>query len=137
MNDNDRLMRARQLSSSGFPALCGIEIEEVRTGYCKAYCDLQESHMNSYGIVHGGVAATLMDAAASLAAANVADPPKTPVTRSADMHFIRPVHGNRMTAKAQAVKVGAKTGLIKADVFDEENRLAASAFFEMFYLDKP
>lgn len=134
MTDNDKLIQAKHLMSSGFSAYCGIEIEEIHTGYCKATCSLQENLMNPERIVHGGATATLMDTAAGFAAEYAVDPPRDLVTRSVDIHFTRPVQGTRMTAEAQAVKVGDKTCLVKTDMYDDQGRLAASAFFEMFYI---
>jgi acyl-CoA thioesterase len=51
-----------------FAAETGISLVELRSGYAKAYLRLEQRHLNSVGIVHGGAIFTLADLAFAAAA---------------------------------------------------------------------
>ncbi len=120
---------------SGFAELCGMQVEDISEGYCKASCELQGRLLNPYGIVHGGATNTLMDTAAGIAAIYSVSPPRFVVTRSADVHYLRPIRGERMTVEARTVKAGQRICLVKADAYDDNNILSASGYFEICYID--
>lgn len=119
----------------GFPALCGMEIEELTKGACTASVRLRPELLNAHGFAHGGVIHMLMDTAAGVAGRYCYYPQRPTVTRSADVHFLRPVQGAKMTARAAAVKIGRTGSLMRAELFDEQERLCATGYFEMIYMD--
>ncbi len=49
--------------------LLGIEIEEVGPDRCVLTLEIDERHLQPYGIVHGGIYATLAESAASIGGA--------------------------------------------------------------------
>jgi len=50
-----------------FIELVGAELEEMREGYGRLALIVEEKHTNPNGVMHGGVATTLMDLAAAIA----------------------------------------------------------------------
>jgi len=50
-----------------FIELVGAELEEMREGYGRLALIVEEKHTNPNGVMHGGVATTLMDSAAAIA----------------------------------------------------------------------
>lgn len=50
-----------------FVELVGAKLEEMREGYGRLALVVEEKHTNPNGVMHGGVATTLMDSAAAIA----------------------------------------------------------------------
>ena len=134
--ENDKLMKIARSRLVGFAVHCGLELDSVEPGHVAGHCVLRPELLNPYGFTHGGAINTIMDTFGGIAASGASEPPRYVVTRSADVHYLRPVLGGTMFAKAEAIKAGKQTCLVRAEVFDEENRLCAEGLLEFFYLDK-
>ena len=134
--DREALMRAAKKRLVGFAVTCGLELDAVEIGETRGHCLLRPELRNPYGFVHGGAINTIMDTLGGMTASGAADPPRYVVTRSADVHYLRPVLGSVMRGRAIAVKAGKQACLIRAEVFDEEDRLCAEGLLEFFYLDR-
>ncbi len=50
-----------------FAQLLGIEVDEVREGYCKLHMTVRDDMLNGFGNLHGGVTYSLADTAFGLA----------------------------------------------------------------------
>lgn len=133
---NEALLRAAKKRLVGFPALCGLELDTVEIGETTGHCAVTPALGNPYGFVHGGAIHTIMDTLGGMTASGASDPPRYVVTRSADVHYLHPVLGGVMRGRATAVKAGKQACLIRAEVFDEEDRLCAEGLLEFFYLDR-
>ena len=120
----------------GFAAVCGLEINEVEPGYAAGQCPLKDELLNPYGFTHGGAVNTIMDTLGGTAAISSQDPLRYVVTRSADVHYLRPVMGSVMKGTARVIRAGRQMCLVQAEVFDEEDRLCATGMLEFFYIDR-
>lgn len=119
----------------GFNQLIGLEVDAVGEGCCRCSCPIEEKLLNPHGSVHGGALAALLDTAAGIAAIASSPELRSVVTQSADIHYLRPVTGKRMYCLAETMKAGRHTGLVRAELRNEEGVLAVSATFEIFFLD--
>ena len=137
MTDNEREILKDRLR--GFTGYCGIVIDGVTDGVCRAHVDLQPQHLNPRGFVHGGLLCTLMDVAAGSAAILAHDPPRMMVTQSAEVHYLRPCSGGTLTAEARVLKAGRSVAVVSVEVKDEAEKLVSAGTFELFYLteEKP
>ena len=134
--DKDALRRAAEKRLVGFAVTCGLILDTVETGETTGHCLLNPSLLNPYGFAHGGAIDTVMDTLGGITASGAGDPPRYVVTRSTDVHYLRPVLGGVMRGRATAIKAGKQTCLIRAEVFDEEERLCAEGLLEFVYLDR-
>ena len=119
----------------GFAAACGLEVSEVKPGYAAGQCLLKSELLNPYGFTHGGAVNTIMDTLGGTAAISAQDPPRYVVTRSADVHYLRPVMGSVMKCTARVIRAGRQMCLVQTEVFDEEERLCATGMLEFFYTE--
>ena len=134
--EKNSLMKMARGRLVGFAVYCGLELDEVNAGEVRGHCALRPELLNPYGFTHGGAINTVMDTFGGMAACGAVEPSRYVVTRSADVHYLRPVLGGMMYAHATAIKAGKQTCLVRAEVFDEEKRLCAEGLLEFFYLDK-
>lgn len=119
----------------GFNRFCGIQLDEVDHGYSRGSCVIEEHHLNPVGIAHGGMICTLMDVCSGTAAVYAGEEKRGGVTQSCNIHYLRPVTGNKMTCEARVVKAGRRTSLVQAELFRGDGELAAVGSFSFFYTD--
>ena len=58
------------------------------------------------------------------------------MTQSADVHYLRPALGKRLTASAKTLKAGRSVAYVQAEVCDEQGRVVTAGGYELFYVDK-
>ncbi|HWF87745.1 MAG TPA: PaaI family thioesterase [Pyrinomonadaceae bacterium] len=110
-----------------FAKLLGIEVVLAEPGHAVLTMNLRHEHMRNDAIAHGGVVATLIDSAMAIAImAMLADGERT-VTVDLTIHYLRPVTEGLAKASARVVRAGRKVVTVSAELFDKDEKLAATA----------
>lgn len=107
-------------------ALQSMEIAELTPGGSRLEIVLEHKHLQPFGIVHGGVFSSLIDAAGFWAL--FADAPEGVGMTTVEMklNYLAPSAGNgRLIGLGRALKLGRTLGLAEARVEDEAGRLLA------------
>lgn len=115
------------VADSAFYRWSGMTLEDVRTGAVTLGLDLEEHHVNIQGLAHGGVLATLADAAMGLSVRSAVGPGRRHVTVEMGVHYLRPVHRGTIVARGRAVRVGREIAYAEAEIADERGRTVARA----------
>ena len=84
---------------------------------------VQKEHLQLRGVVHGGVFASLIDAACFWALYTEVPYGVPIVTVEMNLNYLVPVQKGRMIALGKALKLGGTLGLAEARVEDEKGRL--------------
>jgi len=88
--------------------------------------DLLPHYLNSQGSLHGGVTASIADEAAWHAIENkFGYGVRRSTTTELKVNYLRPIAGNRVTARAHLVRAGQTLCVTRIDIFDEKKNLAA------------
>ncbi len=104
----------------------GITILTATTEEVTCEWEVQEKHLQGYGIVHGGVHCGVIETLASLGAALVAHPRgQRVVGLENNTSFIRAVRNGLLHAVARPVTRGRTTQVWEAHVRDADERLIA------------
>ena len=93
----------------GFAPHIGITIDTLEPGHGTGHCDLTPEHFNPYGFAHGGAINALMDTVGGFTASVAHGELRYVVTRSADVHYVRPLMGSRMDVRCEGIKAGKQT----------------------------
>lgn len=109
----------------------GLAITALSDGHACAELNATASLTNIYGMVHGGVLATLADMAAGVCA--TADGGQV-VTLSSSMNCLSAAKPGRLTAEASRIHAGKSTGVYTVEIFDETGERIAQGTFTMFFL---
>ena len=120
-----RLERARE--SVPFLKLLGIEVESAAAGTATLVLPVREELMRNDGIVHGGALASLIDSAFAFAIIPILDEGERTVTVDMTIHYLRPVSSGKAKAVARIVRAGRRVITVSAELFDENEKLAATA----------
>lgn len=124
----DRLEELRALvADSPFYRWSGMALAEAEEGSVTLTLDLAAHHLNLQGLAHGGVIATLADAAMGLSLRTALEPGRRHVSVEIGVHYLRPVIRDRVRAIGRAVRIGREIAYAQADVLDANDRLLARA----------
>jgi 1,4-dihydroxy-2-naphthoyl-CoA hydrolase len=121
------LAHLREMGSSGFPGLLGIDFEEAGDGYCRARLELEEKHMAPNGYVHAGTVVGFADSACGYGCIlNLPDGARGFATIELKTNFLRTAQpGTTIDCEARLVHGGRTTQLWDATVTDAEDRRMA------------
>lgn len=124
----DRLEELRALvADAPFYRWSGMAIAAAEDGSVTLALELADHHLNIQGLAHGGVIATLADAAMGLSLRSALEPGRRHVSVEIGVHYLRPVTRGRVRAVGRAVRIGREIAYAQADVLDAKDRLVARA----------
>jgi acyl-CoA thioesterase len=102
-----------------FSQWLGIEIMEVREGYCMAKMKLREEMINGLGVVHGGIAFSLADSAFAFACNNRNN---LSLALDTSINFTKPLMpGDELVAEANELHNGKSTGVYLVTLYNQNN----------------
>jgi uncharacterized protein (TIGR00369 family) len=121
------LAHLKEMGSSGFPGLLGIDFEEAGDGFCRARLELEEKHMAPNGYVHAGTVVGFADSACGYGCIlNLPDGARGFTTIELKTNFLRTAQpGTTIDCEARLVHGGRTTQLWDATVTDAEDRRMA------------
>jgi uncharacterized protein (TIGR00369 family) len=110
-----------------FAKLLGIEVESVEPGHAVLSMKIRDHHKRNGGIAHGGVAATLIDSAMAFAIMPMLAENEHSITVDLTIHYLRPLSEGSARASARVVRAGKRVITVSAELFDSQEKLAATA----------
>jgi uncharacterized protein (TIGR00369 family) len=119
--------RVNQLvNSSPYFSLISMRLCDVGVGYSILEVDVAEKHLQPFGQVHGGVFASIIDAATFWAVFYAVEDQNAGVT-SVDLklNYLAPAASGKLMAKGRQIKLGRTLGYAEAEVTDENAKLLA------------
>jgi uncharacterized protein (TIGR00369 family) len=118
---------AGELPPPPIALLMNFTLGEISEGKAVFFAEPGEFHYNPIGIVHGGLAATLLDSAMGCAIHSTLPARVGYTTLEIKVNFIRPITAKtgRIRCEASAIHVGRTTATAEGDVRDEQGKLIA------------
>lgn len=111
----------RMVKRDRFTKWLGLEIDEVREGYCKLHYTVHEDMLNGFERIHGGVLFSASDSAFAFACNSHGI---ITVALDVSITFTSPaVAGEILTVEAEEVHLGNKTGLYDIRTTNKEGKL--------------
>jgi 1,4-dihydroxy-2-naphthoyl-CoA hydrolase len=111
---------------SGFDALYGLELAHLADDVVRARVAVRDELRQPFGLVHGGVLASIAEALASLGtAAAVVPDGNAPMGLSNSTSFLRPVVAGTIHACAVRRHRGRTTWIWDVEMSDDDGRVCA------------
>lgn len=110
-----------------FARLLGIEVDSVEPGHAVLSMKLRDDLMRNNGIAHGGAIATLIDSAMAIAIMALLTENERTVTVDLTIHYLRPISEGTVRASARVVRAGRRVITVSAELFDQNEKLSATA----------
>jgi acyl-CoA thioesterase len=110
-----------------FAKLLGIEIESVEPGHAVLSMNVRDDLKRNGGIAHGGAVAALIDSAMAFAIMPMLAENEHTLTVDLTIHYLRPLTEGSSRASARVVRAGRRVVTVSAELFDHQDKLAATA----------
>lgn len=108
-----------------YPNLIGMTIASIEFDRCRIELDLGEKHLQPFGIVHGGVLATLIDTATFWAGFMRLPEDAGLVNVDLKLNYLKAVVGGRLRAEGECLRAGRQISYTTASVYDASGELVA------------
>lgn len=105
----------------------GLRIVERHDDGVTIRCDLRPELLNGNHVLHGGVTATLADAAAGMGLIDRFQGKQPVTTTELKINYLRPITGTHVQARAKFVRIGKTLAVAQVEVTNDQNQLAAIA----------
>ena len=130
-------MKSGELPPPPIIEALSFEPEELEDGRIVFSMRAEEWMCNPASVVHGGMAATLLDTVLTLAVVSKLPKGKTAQTVQMNVHYVRPLlpTGEKVTGEGVAVHVGSTIGTAEGRVYDARGKLVAHGTATMAILD--
>lgn len=112
-----------ELSLSHLDRLIGLRFDEVTPDGITASFDITPELLQPYGILHGGVLATVVETVGSFSAATWSG--GAVVGTANHTNFLRATRSGRLTVRSTPLHRGRTQQLWDVDITDEQGRLVA------------
>ncbi len=124
----------RVFARDRYAQLSGIEIVETSKGYCKARMQIEDKHLNSVDVVHGGALFTLADLAFAVASNSHG---QVALAINAHITYLQAVQTGVLYAVATEVDKPRKLGAYEVTISDEGGRIIATFSGMVYRKNKP
>ena len=104
--------------------LLTMKLQDAGIGYSVLEIDLAKKHLQPFGNVHGGVFASIIDAAAFWSIyLGIEDQCAGLTTVDLKLNYLAPAASGKLIARGRQIKVGSTLGYAEAEVTDETGRI--------------
>ncbi len=114
------------VNSCPYFTLISMKIVEIGLGYARLEIDLAKKHLQPFGLVHGGVFATIIDSAASWALFyGIEDHDAGLTSVDLKLNYLAPAVAGKLIARGRQIKIGKTLGYAEAEVADQTGKMVA------------
>jgi acyl-CoA thioesterase len=130
--------KAREfLNWHAFNALLGLELVRVHPDGLTIQCRIRPELLNSAGVLHGGVTASVADAAVGSALQHHFQGTRRFTTVELKVNYFRPVAEGHLRARSRLVRIGSRICVGQVDLSDGHRRSVGLAIATYMLLDTP
>jgi uncharacterized protein (TIGR00369 family) len=122
-----RRVASRELPAPPIAALMNFSLDEIEEGHAIFTVEPAEFHYNPIGVVHGGLAATLLDSAMGCAVHSALPVGASYTTLEVKVNFVRAMTAEtgRVRCEGKLIHLGGRTATAEGRVLDERGKLYA------------
>ena len=113
------------VKNSPYPTHMRMVLDRIEIDRADVVISLDECHLQPYGIVHGGVVATIIDTATFWAAFLRLPEEAGLVNVDLKLNYLQPIIDGRLIARGICIRSGRTICYSEAKVFDENENLIA------------
>lgn len=110
----------KMMDGDAFSQWLGIEVTDIKEGYCKLQLTVREEMVNGFMIAHGGITYSLSDSALAFASNSYG---KQCVSIETSISHTRPVKiGDVLTAECKELNRGKRIGIYEVTTYNQEGK---------------
>lgn len=123
------------VKNSPYPRHMRMVLDQVEVDQAVVAIELADCHLQPFGIVHGGVVATLIDTATFWAAFLRLPEDAGLVNVDLKLNYLQPVTDGRLIARGICLRPGRSICYSEAKVFDKDEKLIAHGTSTLMVLE--
>jgi uncharacterized protein (TIGR00369 family) len=123
---NPAYVEAIKSGANGSPYFSLLEMKIIGFEIGTSHLEIEiepSKHLQPFGAVHGGVFASIIDAAAFWAVYPEADEDVGMTSVDLKVNYLAPCFGGKLIARGRSIKLGKTLGLGEVEVTDAEGRI--------------
>lgn len=133
-----REIRRSRSDPATFYGLLGMKLEELGEGRALFRLRVEDRFFNAGGVVHGGVMASIADAAIAAALATMVDHERESIaTVEMKINYMAPSRGGELVAEGRIIQRGRSVAVGECAVSDGEGRMLAKAMATFLVRARP
>jgi len=114
-----------EVNRSPYFELLSMRLIRFDIGNSVVEIEVQGKHLQPFGMVHGGVFSSLMDAAAFWAVYPEVEETAGMTTVDLKLNYLAPAAAGKLIARGRRIKIGKNLGLGEVDVSDQDGKILA------------
>ncbi|HEY0975311.1 MAG TPA: PaaI family thioesterase [Solimonas sp.] len=115
----------RSVETAAYPHLLGFTLAEIDFDRCRIDLTIRPTHFQPFGIIHGGVLATLIDTATFWAGFLRLPEDAGLVNVDLKLNYLKAVTGGELRAEGRCLRPGRQISYTEASVRDASGELVA------------
>lgn len=115
----------RKITESDYFSLLSMKLVNFEIGASRVELEIEQKHLQPFGVVHGGVFASIIDAAAFWCVFPELDPSQGMTTVDLKVNYLAPATSGKLFVAGKRIKMGKTIGLAEGTVFDSSERVLA------------
>ncbi|HEV2386608.1 MAG TPA: PaaI family thioesterase [Candidatus Acidoferrales bacterium] len=128
---------AKFLARVPFNMLVGLQLTRLHRDGITLECPIRRELRNSAGAAHGGVAATMADAAVGIALQRHFGGKRPITTVELKVNYFRPITQGRLIARSHLLRIGSRLSVGSVDLTDERSRPVGTAIVTYMVVSPP
>jgi len=134
----DDILDLLNTNLSGYDQILGLHFVEATPKAMITELVIDDRHRQPYGLVHGGVYASMVETTCSTAAAvQVFELGKGAVGLENNTSFLRSVQSGSLRCRAVPLVMGRRSHVWEAQIHDDRDRLVAKGTLRVLIVDAP
>ena len=109
--------------NDAFSQWLGIEVVEIKDGYCELKMTVRKEMLNGFQIAHGGIAYSLADSALAFASNSLGR--KSLSVETSISHTVSVKEGDVLTANTEELSLSDKIGVYHINITNQDNQEVA------------
>lgn len=115
----------KKASESGYFTLLSMKLLNFEIGSSYMEMEIEAKHLQPFGVTHGGVFASVIDAAAFWSVFPELPPGQGMTTVDLKVNYLAPAMSGKVIVKGKRIKMGKTLGLAEATILDSSGRVLA------------
>lgn len=122
---NEVSERLQQIQAGSFWELIGAKVVHAKDGHAIVEMEIEQKHLQAYGILHGGVLATLIDNGIGAAVHSMLTDDEASATVDLNIKFLKGISEGVLRAEGKVFKKGRSMVFAECSITDDKDQMIA------------